>query len=333
MIKKILIGLLLSSLLVIVSALVVDSHWQSQWTDNQLTEDRVYNIAAGRSQRAILGDLAAMGLVPESIWFQRWINWKGIESVQSGEYQLLAGESAEQVWNRLATGDVKRYQLTIIEGMSIREIVALFQSHEALNYDISGTSPIELAQQMNIDTASAEGWLAPSTYFYHRGDSAVGVLQRAKRLMEQWLTEAWEGRSDRTAVTTAYEALILASIIEKETGVAAERPEISAVFTSRLNLGMRLQTDPTVIYGMGDRFDGDIRRRDLREATPWNTYVIRGLPPTPIASPSREAVIAAVNPGDGDYLYFVAKGDGSHYFSRTLEEHNRAVREYQLKGR
>ncbi len=151
--------------------------------------------------------------------------------------------------------------------------------------------------------------------------------------MEQWLQEAWENQSDRAAVTIAYEALILASIIEKETGVAAERPEISAVFTSRLNLGMRLQTDPTVIYGMGDRFDGDIRRRDLREATPWNTYVIRGLPPTPIASPSRAAIIAAVNPGDGDYLYFVAKGDGSHYFSRTLEEHNRAVREYQLKGR
>jgi UPF0755 protein len=317
----------------IASAVVVDSQWQLQWTSNQLTEDRVYTISAGRSQRAILSDLAAMGLVPESIWFQRWISWKGIDSVQSGEYQLFAGESAQQVWNRLAAGEVKRYQLTIIEGMSIREIVALLHSHDALDYDITGDTPIELAQQLNIDTASAEGWLAPSTYYYHRGDSALSILHRANDLMDQWLQEAWENQSDRAAVTTAYEALILASIIEKETGVAAERPEISAVFTSRLNLGMRLQTDPTVIYGMGDRFDGDIRRRDLREATPWNTYVIRGLPPTPIASPSRAAIIAAVNPGDGDYLYFVAKGDGSHYFSRTLEEHNRAVREYQLKGR
>ncbi|WP_298636972.1 endolytic transglycosylase MltG [uncultured Umboniibacter sp.] len=333
MTKKILLGFVLSSLLVMVSALVVDSHWQSQWADNTLAEDRVYNIAAGRSQRAILSDLSTMGLIPESIWFQRWINFKGIDSVQSGEYQLNAGESAEQIWSRLAIGDVKRYQITIIEGMSIREIMVLLQSQDTLIDDITGGSPTELAQQLNIDTASAEGWLAPSTYYYHRGDSVLSVLRRAKSLMNQWLSDAWENRSDRAAVTTAYEALILASIIEKETGVAAERPEISAVFTSRLNLGMRLQTDPTVIYGMGDRFDGDIRRRDLREATPWNTYVIRGLPPTPIASPSREAVIAAVNPGDGDYLYFVAKGDGSHYFSRTLEEHNKAVREYQLKGR
>lgn len=333
MIKKMLIVLILGLLLLFTAAFVVNHHWQGQWSGTQLTEDRVYTISPGRSQRAILRDLAAMELVPSSIWFQRWLGWKGIASVQSGEYQLNAGETAEVIWNRLAVGDVKRYQLTIIEGMSVREIIALIQGHEALSYDIDGVSPIELAHQMDIDTASVEGWLAPSTYYFHRGDSALELLQRSRRLMEEWLSEAWENRASTAAVTTAYEALILASIIEKETGVAAERPEISAVFTSRLNLGMRLQTDPTVIYGMGDRFDGDIRRRDLREATPWNTYVIRGLPPTPIASPSREAVIAAVNPGDGDYLYFVAKGDGSHYFSRTLEEHNRAVREYQLKGR
>lgn len=176
-----------------------------------------------------------------------------------------------------------------------------------------------------------EGRFFPDTYLFPRGTSDLEFLRRAMRRMDAELASAWEGRSEDTPLKTPDEALILASIVEKETGQPDERPAIAGVFSRRLKKGMKLQTDPTVIYGMGARFDGNIRRKDLREDTPYNTYVHHGLPPTPICMPGREALVAAVNPASGKALYFVSRGDGSHVFSPTLKEHNAAVRKYQLK--
>ena len=178
-----------------------------------------------------------------------------------------------------------------------------------------------------------EGRFFPDTYSFPRRTTGLDVLARALQRMDQVLAEEWEGRAPGLPLKTPYEALILASIIEKETGLAAERPQIAGVFVRRLNQGMRLQTDPTVIYGMGERFAGNIRRTDLQEATPYNTYLIRGLPPTPIALPGRAAIHAALHPAAGEDLYFVARGDGGHVFSATLDQHNQAVRDFQLRQR
>jgi len=175
-----------------------------------------------------------------------------------------------------------------------------------------------------------EGWLFPDTYHYHNNDTASSVLKRAAVKMQQVLEDAWHERSDDLPYDTAYKALIMASIIEKETGLASERPLIASAFVNRLNTNMRLQTDPTVIYGIGADFDGDIKSKDLRDYTPYNTYRINGLPPTPIAMPSKAAILAAVNPPQSDYVYFVSKGDGSHQFSTTLKQHNVAVNTYIL---
>ncbi|MNE28808.1 putative aminodeoxychorismate lyase [compost metagenome] len=192
-------------------------------------------------------------------------------------------------------------------------------------------SETELAQELGIDNGKLEGWFLPETYAYTTHASDISILRRAYQDMKTFLQENWEKRQADLPYKTPYEALIMASIIEKETGQPDERAQIASVFVNRLRLGMKLQTDPTVIYGVKDRYDGNIRRSDLTDVNPYNTYVIDGLPPTPIAMPGKASIEAALNPKSTDYLYFVAKGGGAHYFSRTLDEHNRAVREFILK--
>jgi UPF0755 protein len=233
------------------------------------------------------------------------------------------------VLERLVSGKTIQYPVTLVEGWTFRQAVDHIAEDPRYG-DLLGKSDADLMAALGRGGEHPEGRFFPDTYAFPRAATGLDVLRRALERMDQVLAEEWAARAPDLPIDSPYEALILASIVEKETGLAEERPAIAGVFTRRLQKGMRLQTDPTVIYGMGERFDGDIRRADLREATPYNTYVITGLPPTPIALPGRAAIHAALNPEPGEALYFVARGDGGHVFSATLEEHNAAVRKYQL---
>lgn len=255
------------------------------------------------------------------------------QRIHAGEYLLQPGDTQRDLLGKLNRGEVIQYRITFAEGLSLRQWLTLLAAEPKLEKQVADLDEAELLELLDPQLESLEGWLFPDTYQYTRGDADLTILRRAYRSMQQVLEQAWEARADNLPYQTPYEALIMASIIEKETGTPDERSEIAGVFTRRLQAGMRLQTDPTVIYGLGDRFEGNLLRTHLREPTPYNTYHIPALPPTPIAMPGRAAIEAAVNPAPGDTFYFVARGDGSHHFSRTLDEHNRAVRKYQIEKR
>ncbi|TDK26038.1 endolytic transglycosylase MltG [Luteimonas aestuarii] len=255
--------------------------------------------------------------------------------IQAGEYALEDGITPRTLLLRMRDGRVISYRFTIVEGWNIRELRAALSRAEPLVQTIGERDDTALMAELGLPGVHPEGRFLPETYVYTRGDSDLDILRRANTALERELAQAWEARADDVPLRTAEEALILASIIEKETGIAEERPEIAGVFSRRLKLGMRLQTDPTVIYGMGSSYTGNIRRTDLQTDTPYNTYTRDGLPPTPIAMAGRAAIRAATNPLPGETLYFVAVGDdsGRHVFSRTYAEHQVAVREYVQRYR
>ncbi len=253
--------------------------------------------------------------------------------LKRGVYQVLAGETVLQLLDRMDRNDVIRYPITIPEGVTFRRFLVTLWEHPEVARVLESARDERLLNLIQPH-ASPEGLFLPETYLIESGDTDLDVLIRARAAMQDALKSAWSERGETAHLKDPYEALILASIVEKETGVASERAEIAGVFTRRLALGMRLQTDPTVIYGLGAEFDGNLTRRQLRDDdNQFNTYRIAGLPPTPIALPGREAIVASLNPKDGEALYFVAKGDGSHAFSRTLSEHEENVRRYQIKRR
>ncbi|MDX1362402.1 MAG: endolytic transglycosylase MltG, partial [Pseudoalteromonas tetraodonis] len=243
-----------------------------------------------------------------------------------GLYELSADSVINNI-KKINQGEQVSFSFTIIEGQALRDILNALSTAPHLQNDLKRE---QLGEQIIGRQTHLEGWLFPDTYHYHSNDTASSLLKRAAQKMQQTLADAWQQRANDLPYDTAYEALIMASIIEKETALASERPLIASAFINRLNTNMRLQTDPTVIYGLGEDFDGDIKRKDLINYTPYNTYRINGLPPTPIAMPSKEAILAAVNPPKSEYVYFVAKGDGSHQFSTTLKQHNAAVNRYIL---
>lgn len=249
-----------------------------------------------------------------------------LTDLKAGLYELTSDSVITNV-KKINKGDQVSFSFTIIEGQNLREVLEAIKKANNLQNDLKDDA---LSMQILNSDMYLEGWLFPDTYHYHNNDTASSVLKRAAVKMQQVLEDAWHERSDDLPYDTAYKALIMASIIEKETGLASERPLIASAFVNRLNTNMRLQTDPTVIYGIGADFDGDIKSKDLRDYTPYNTYRINGLPPTPIAMPSKAAILAAVNPPQSDYVYFVSKGDGSHQFSTTLKQHNVAVNTYIL---
>lgn len=295
------------------------------------TEPVVLEIPRGASFQQIVRLLERETAFEDGLALRLYARYTGDDArVQAGEFAVEPGMSVLDALDRFARGEVIQHRITLVEGLTFRQIRRLIEAHPALEQTLPGLDDAAVMAELGEPDRHPEGWFYPSTYQFPRGTTDLELLTRAMRRMERRLEQEWAGRAEGLPLETPYEALILASIIERETGRGDERAKVAGVFTRRLEKGMRLQTDPTVIYGMGDAYDGRIRTADLRRDTPYNTYTRHGLPPTPIAMPGSAAIRAAVNPADHDYLYFVSRGDGSHQFSRTLAEHNRAVRRYIL---
>ncbi len=292
------------------------------------------NVESGTSLGRLARRLEALGVIDDARFFELLARQRGQASrIQAGEYHVIAGATPSQLLDQLVAGRVTNYHFTIIEGWRFVDLLEHLADDPAIEHRLKGSAPEAVMKRLGHPGEYPEGRFLPETYAFPRGLTDIALLRRAYDEMERFLARAWEQRDKGLPYKTPYEALIMASIIEKETGKAAERPMIAGVFVRRLRKGMRLQTDPTVIYGMGERYHGNIRRADLRRDTPYNTYTRAGLPPTPICLPGKDAILAALHPAPGKALYFVARGDGSHQFSATLKEHNRAVRKYQLKRR
>ena len=295
----------------------------------------VYTLAPGSHLGDVLHDLQQRGMLAEPLALQLYarLNGRG-DRIHAGEYRLQPGLDAVGLLDLLESGAVIQYSFTLVEGWTVAQALAAMRAEPALEHRIEQPSGDLLAALGIDDPRHPEGLLFPDTYSYTRGSSDRDLLRRAYRRMAEVLAEEWSQRATGLPYETPYEALIMASIVERETGVPAERGTIAGVFVRRLQRGMRLQTDPTVIYGLGERFDGNLRARHLRDTdNVYNTYRHGGLPPTPIALPGLAAIRAALHPEPGDALYFVARGDGSHVFSATLAEHQAAVRRYQLQRR
>lgn len=306
--------------------------WQWLHTEQFIpANERVLVVEKGQGVGRVANTLAERNFLRWPLVWRAYARFLQPETLKAGEYALAAYESPVALLIRFQAGEVISYNMTFAEGLTIKEWLALLAAEPKLKKVVSDMSPAQIAVELGIPAENPEGWFFPDTYRFEKGDSDLDVLQRAYEKMQIELASQWARRQPSLPYDSPYEALIMASIVERETGVPQERPDIAGVFVRRLQKRMRLQTDPTVIYGMGEDYNGRIRRVHLKAPTPYNTYVIKGLPPTPIANPGREAIAAAVNPADGAALYFVAKGDGSHQFSATLEQHNKAVRKYQLK--
>lgn len=291
-----------------------------------------FEIAPGSSLKRTAAELDRAGLLPEPALFvlaARVLGRAG--SIKAGHYQIARPHSPLELLEKFTRGDVTLAQITIIEGWTFRQLRAALDQHPDLRHETSAMSDAEVLAALGETGGAPEGLFFPDTYFFSKNSPDLDVLRRAHQTMQQHLEQAWQGRRDGLPLNSPYEALILASIIEKETGREEDRAMIGGVFANRLRLGMKLQSDPTVIYGMGEDFDGDLRKRDLGSDTPFNTYTRAGLPPTPIAMPGRASLAAATQPAETGALYFVARGDGSSVFSKTLDEHNQAVNRYQRR--
>lgn len=288
-------------------------------------------VRPGATVASIGRRLADDGVLVHPAFLTLLARAKGVDrSVKAGQYAFDGTVDLHALLAKLTQGDVTQTSITFVEGSTARDLLKRVAAEPSLAHALADRTTDEIAATLGIDAPSLEGQFFPDTYFYASGSGDRALLARAHGQLRARLEAAWARRQPGLPLASPYEALILASIVEKETGRPADRPAIASVLVNRLKRGMRLQADPTVIYGMGDAFDGNLRKRDLEADTPWNTYTRDGLPPTPIAMPGQASIDAAVRPAQTPYLYFVGRGDGSHQFSRTLEEHNRAVAKYQL---
>jgi UPF0755 protein len=323
--------------LLCAAAVIMAAAWLVLYAQSTLKPARLplqFDLLAGSSLKSAAQQMADAGVLDDPRQFVILARLMGEAArIKAGNYEIERPISRFELLQKITQGDYTQVVVTVVEGWTFRQLRKALDDHPSVRHDTQGLIEAAIMQRLGIDQASAEGWFFPDTYHFSSGTSDLAILQRAHRLMQSHLNTQWERRAAELPLESPYEALILASIIEKETGKAGERSLISAVFINRLRIGMRLQTDPTVIYGMGERFDGNIRKADLIADTPYNTYTRIGLPPTPIAMPGVASLSAALNPPPSKYLYFVAKGDGSSYFSSSLEEHNRAVTKYQKLGR
>ena len=293
-----------------------------------------YEVKPGTNLTHIAHDLHNRGIISHASYLIWLAKLEGTaNNIKAGEYRFDTGITPRRLLEQIVNGETLQYAITIVEGWTFRQLLDAVHSNEYLLHTLSDYSDEEIMAKLGHPGEHPEGRFLPDTYHFPRLTTDVAFLQRAYDAMQALLNDEWPARDPDAHLASPYEALILASIVEKETSLPSERKQIAGVFNRRLQKRMRLQTDPTVIYGLGRSFDGDIRRKDLSRDTPYNTYLHKGLPPTPIAMPGRAAVLAAMHPAPGDELYFVARGDGSHKFSSTLEEHNAAVIEFQLGGR
>lgn len=289
-----------------------------------------FSIKSGSSLRSVAKQLADAGVLHDTWSFVLLSRLMGYASLlKAGDYELTENTSPWQLLERVTTGDVNQSEVRFIEGWTFSQLRKALNEHPAVRHDTAGLSDLEILRLIGAGETAAEGLFFPDTYYFVRGNSDIAILKRAYRAMQNSLATAWAGRAMNLPLTDAYQALILASIIEKETGREGDRTNIAGVFVNRLRLGMRLQTDPTVIYGLGEKFDGNLRKKDLLADQEYNTYTRRGLPPTPIALPGLASIQAALNPAKTGALYFVAKGSGESHFSSNLTDHNRAVAKYQ----
>ena len=299
-----------------------------------MTEPVLFDVSSGTAFSGVARQLETRGLVEKSLWVRIYGRlYPDQAKIKAGEYEFTDGMTAEVMLEKMVEGDTKHWSVQFIEGWAFSDMRAALASTERLEKLTAQWSDAQIMEAVGAAGEHPEGRFFPDTYLFTSSESDLDLLQRSFQRMENVLAEEWEGREEGLPYDSAYEALIMASIVERETGAPHERGQVAGVFVRRLQKGMRLQTDPTVIYGMGDKYKGRIGTRDLRTHTPYNTYRINGLPPTPIALPGREAIHASLHPDSGSALYFVARGDGTHKFSDTLAEHQKAVRAFQLNRR
>ncbi|WP_433884985.1 endolytic transglycosylase MltG [Pseudomonas vranovensis] len=325
------IGLILAGLTLGYSAWKVKSALEQTL---HVTQEQLLDVPTGTTPNRMFYRMQNDGVLEDAFWLRLYwrFNMAGVP-LHTGEYRMTPGMTVRELFEVWRRGDVVQYTLTLVEGWNFRQVRAALARHEKIKKTIDGLSDAEVMDKLGHPGVFPEGRFFPDTYRFVRGMSDVEFLQQAYARLEEVLAKEWAERSSDVPYRDPYQALIMASLVEKETGVPQERGQIAGVFVRRMRIGMLLQTDPTVIYGMGERYNGKITRADLREPTPYNTYTNAGLPPTPIAMVGREAIHAALNPTPGSSLYFVARGDGSHVFSDDLDAHNSAVREYQIKRR
>jgi UPF0755 protein len=290
-------------------------------------------IEHGTTANGVADVVVASGVDVPVLLLQAWFRFSGqARLIKAGSYEIVPGTSPRKLLSMLVRGEETLKSVTLVEGWTFGQVLQSLQKAEQLTPDTLALSPEMIMEKLGKPGVHPEGRFFPDTYTYAKGSSDLAVLKRAARAMDRRLEAAWSARSPGTPLKSPDEALILASIVEKETGKPSDRGQIGGVFTNRLRIGMPLQTDPTVIYGLGPRFDGNLRKRDLVQDTPYNTYTRTGLPPTPIAMPGKAALLAAVQPAQTKALYFVSRGDGTSEFSENLDGHNRAVNKY-IRGR
>jgi len=337
MARRLIIGLCLAVLVAAAGAAVL-GYAALRWLDSPgpAVEVTVVEVAPGASLARVSGILAERGVIDHPALFEWYGRLSGRAArLRAGEYEIPPAASPRSVMDQLVAGEVVLHAVTLIEGWTFGQMRDALAAHEAIGPMDPALSGEALMESLGMPGSPPEGWFLPETYRFARGTPGLEVMRMAHEAMKATLEEAWAARKPGLPLESPYDVLILASIVEKETALDEERPLIAGVFARRLEQGMRLQTDPTVIYGLGEDFDGNLRRRDLERDGPYNTYTRAGLPPTPIALPGRASVMAAAMPADTDALFFVATGDpdGSHYFSATLKEHNEAVARYLRKLR
>jgi len=327
--------------IVLILSIALLASWQI-WKYNSFlntpinlpTSGLIYNIKPGMTLTRIINDLESKKIITNAryiLWYARLSGTA--DKIRVGEFEIHFKATPKELLSILVSDKVISYSLTIIEGWTFKQLLKAINTNEIIVHTIKNLSNVEIMSKLDLNGIHYEGRFLPDTYSFPRGTTDTEFLKRAYNAMTLYLNSEWQNRQVGLPLTSPNDALILASIVEKETGQVSERKKIAAVFIRRLQTRMRLQSDPTVIYGMGERYKGNIRRSDLKRKTLYNTYRVHGLPPTPIAMPGRDAIHSTLHPEDSNDLYFVARGNGSHYFSATLREHNNAVIKYQLKGR